>query len=221
MVVDSGVAVETRPTVEAPPELAGWAGAATAVHACQVMGVPMTLRLDVAGHDVIAIDFAYNAFDWSESLEDFPAEPATVLVETRPGVPDAPTFELPGRPLDPLLWSIGFHAFGDEPAPWLAAGYRYRLRRWPALSGIDVGLDQVRMIAMLGNAFATADELSVAALTRLGEAQRLINGLSVAGLLRRSAVALAPEGVDQLDPATASGSRTAGLFTRLRERWGR
>ena len=73
MVLDSGVAVGTRPAVEAPPELAGWAGAATAVHACQLLAVPMTLRLDVAGHDVIAIDFAYNAFDWSGSLEEFPA----------------------------------------------------------------------------------------------------------------------------------------------------
>ncbi len=221
MVLDTGLAVGARPTVEAPPELAGWAGAATAVHACQLMAVPMTLRLDVADHDVIAIDFAYNAFDWSESLEAFPAHPRTVLVETRPGVADAPTFELPGRALDPLLWSIGFHAFGDEPAPWLAPGYRYRLRRWPALSGIDVGLDQVRMIAMLGNAFATAEELAAAAHTRQADAQRLINGLSVAGLLRRSAGAPALEAVDQHDLATASGRRTTGLFARLRERWGR
>jgi hypothetical protein len=219
MVLDTGLA-GARPTVEAPPELAGWAGAASAVHACQLMAVPMTLRLDVAGHDVIAIDFAYNAFDWSGSLEAFPAKPKAVLVETRPGVPDAPTFELPGRPLDPLLWSIGFHAFGDDPAPWLAPGYRYRLRRWPALSGIDVGLDQVRMIAMLGNAFATSDELAAAARTRPGQAQRLINGLSVAGLLRRSAAAPPPEAIDQHDLATASG-RPTGLFARLRERWGR
>jgi hypothetical protein len=221
MVLDSGFVVGTRPTAEAPSELAGWAGAATAVHACQLMAVPMTLRLDVVGHDVIAIDFAYNAFDWSESLEDFPEKPATVFVETRPGVPDAPTVELPGRALDPLLWSIGFHAFGDDPAPWLAPGYRYRLRRWPALVGIDVGLDQVRMIAMLGNAFATADELAAAAHTSPRDARRLVNGLSVAGLLRRSAAVPAPEAIDQHDLATSTGSRTAGLFARLRERWGR
>jgi hypothetical protein len=221
MLTDSGVAVGTRPAVEAPPELAGWAGVATAVHACQLMQMPMTLRLDVAGHDVIAIDFAYNAFDWSGSLEDFPVEPKTVRVETRPALPDAPTFELPGRQLDPLLWSIGFHAFGDDPAPWLVPDYRYRLRRWPALSGIEVGLDHVRMIAMLGSAFATAAELSDAAHTPLGEAQRLINALSVAGLLRRSAGAPALEAVPELDRATASGRATTGLFARLRERWGR
>jgi hypothetical protein len=219
MAPDSGVAVGTRPTVEAPPELAGWAGAATAVHACQLMALPMTLRLDVAGHDVIAIDFAYNAFDWSESLEDFPERPATVLVETRMGPPDVPTFELPGRPLDPLLWSIGLHAFGDEPAPWLVPDHRYRLRRWPALAGIEVGLDQVRMIAMLGNAFATAAELANAAHTRVEDAQRLINALTVAGLLRRSGGAPAPEAAGQTVSPITSGP--TGLFARLRERWGR
>jgi hypothetical protein len=221
MSLDSGVAVGTLPAVEAPQELAGWAGAATAVHACQLMGMPMTLRLDVAGHYPIVIDFAYNAFEWAGSLEDFPKDPDSVLVETRPSLPDAPAFELPGRALDPLLWSIGFHAFDDGSAPWLVPGFRYRLRRWPALSGIDIDLDQVRMIAMLGNAFATAEELSAAAHTRPGDAQRLINGLSVAGLLRRSSGAPAPAAIDQHDLATASGSRTTGLFARLRERWGR
>jgi hypothetical protein len=219
MTIDSGLAVGTLPAVEAPPELAGWAGAATAVHACQLMAVPMTLRLDVAGHDVIAIDFAYNAYEWSVSLDDFPEAPATVLVETRPGVVDAPTIELPGSPLDPLLWSIGLHAFGDRPAPWLVPGNRYRLRRWPSLTGLSISLDQVRMVAMLGNAFATADELSAAAGTTAAEARRMINALAVAGLLRRSAGAPAPQAVPPDVVPTASG--TTGLFSRLRERWGR
>jgi len=219
MYPDSGLAVGTRPAVDAPPEIAGWAGAASAVHACQQMTMPMTLRLDVEGHDVIAIDFAYDAFEWSGSLETFPENPASVIVETRPGLPDAPTLELPGLPLDPLLWSIGFHAFGGEPAPWLVPGNRYRLRRWPALSGIAVDLDQVRMIAMLGNAFATADELAAAANTRTDDAHRLINALSVAGILRRTAGAPALEPPVQSEAPTASS--TTGLFTRLREKWGR
>ncbi len=219
MSLDTGVAVGTGPTVEAPPELAGWVGAATAVHACQQMAVPMTLRLDVAGHDVIAVDFAYNAFDWSTDLMDFPTQPASVLVETRPGLADAPTIELPGSPLDPLLWSIGFHAFGDDPAPWLVPGNRYRLRRWPSLSGIEIDLDQVRMIAMLGNAFATADELAQAAQTSVADARRLINALSVAGLLRRSAGAPALDAAAQHKSPITSGP--TGLFARLRERWGR
>jgi hypothetical protein len=219
MVLDSGLAVGTRPTVDAPPELAGWAGAASAVHACQQMAFPMTLRLHVAEHDVIAIDFPSNAFEWSVSLDDFPHAPETVLVETRPGSLDAPAIELPGRSLDPLLWSIGLHAFGEEPAPWLVPGHRYRLRRWPSLSEVPVNLDQVRMIAMLGNAFATADELAAAAQTPPLDARRLVNALAVMGILRRSAGAPAFEAAGPHRRPTASG--TTGLFNRLRERWGR
>jgi hypothetical protein len=69
---ESGLAVGTRTTVDAPPELAGWAGAATAVHAIQQMPVPMTLRLHVAEHGVIAIGFAYNAYEWTHELASFP-----------------------------------------------------------------------------------------------------------------------------------------------------
>ncbi len=221
MVLDSGLAVGTRPTVEAPPELAGWAGAATAVHALQQMPMPMTLRLHVEGHGVIAIDFAYNAFEWSGDLTDFPRTPPTVLVETRPGLLDVSTVELPGRPLDPLLWSIGLHAFGGEPAPWLVPGHRYRLRRWPSLTGLTIDLDQVRMIAMLGNAFATADELAAAANTSPDDARSLINALAVAGILRRSAGAPALQPAPSHDSATTSAHSSTGLFARLRERWGR
>lgn len=218
MPVEAPLEARAAITVDAPPELAGWAGAATAVHAIQRMSVPMTLRLHVAGHGVIAVDFAYNAFDWSGSLTEFPESPHSVIVETRPALPDAPSLELPARALDPLLFSIGYHAFGDEPASWLVPGHRYRLRRWPSLSDIPVSLDQVRMIAMLGNAFATADELASAAHTDLGEARRLINGLSVTGILRRSAgaPALAPPARPH-EQAPAS----TGLFARLRHRWGR
>jgi hypothetical protein len=144
-----------------------------------------------------------------------------VLIETRLGLADTPTFELPGRPLEPLLWWIGLHAFGDEPAPWLVPGARYRLRRWPSLSGVAVDLDQVRMIAMLGNAFATAAELAAAAHTRIEDAQRLINALTLAGILRRSVDALPPAAALGNGLGAVSGNPTVGLFARLRERWGR
>ena len=70
---------------------------------------------------------------------------------------------------------IGYTAFGDEPAPWLREGDRYRLRRWPALAELNITLDQVRMTAMLGNAFATADELAAAAHTPPTDARRLVS----------------------------------------------
>jgi hypothetical protein len=216
---DSGVAVGTRVTVDAPPELAGWAGAASAVHAIQQMAMPMTLRLHVAEHEVITVDFAYNAFAWATPLGAFPTTPASVLVETRAGALDAPSIDLPGKTLDPLLWSMGWHAFGDDPAPWLVEHHRYRLRRWPSLSDLTIGLDQVRMIAMLGNAFATADELAAAAHTPPSDARRLVNALSVAGILRRSAGA--PALLDAAPAPSPAPASSTGLFSRLRERWGR
>lgn len=215
---DSGAAVGTRVTVDAPPELAGWAGAATAIHAIQQMPMPVTLRLHVDGHGVITIDLAFNAYEWSRSLSDLSLTPDSVRVETEPGHPDAPSIDLPGRPLDPLLYAIGWRAFGDEPAPWLVDGHRYRLRRWPSLSELAIGLDEVRMIAMLGNAFATADELAAAAQIPPSDARRLVNALSVAGILRRTATAPA---LDAEAGSRGGAPASTGLFARLRKKWGR
>jgi hypothetical protein len=199
--------------------MSGWAGAATAIHAIQQMAMPMVLRLDVAGHGALVIDFAFNAFEGELSFADFPVAPESVRVETRPGQPEQPSIALPGRPLDSLLWMIGYTAFGDEPAPWLREGDRYRLRRWPALAELNITLDQVRMTAMLGNAFATADELAAAAHTPPTDARRLVNAFSVTGILRRSAGAPALEAAAA--PAAAEASRSSGLFSRLRDRLGR
>jgi hypothetical protein len=183
------------------------------------MTTPMVLRLEVAGHGDVIIDFAYNAFSGGISLTEFPVHPETVIVETRPKDLDAaPEFELPGRSLDSLLWLIGYHAFGDEPAPWLVDEHRYRLRRWPSLSELSVSLDQVRMTAMLGNAFATSAELAAAAHTPPADARRLVNGFSTVGILRKTASA--PPLVETTRDADA-GSPATGLFARLRERWGR
>jgi hypothetical protein len=215
---DSGAAVGTRVTVDAPPELAGWAGAATAVHAVQQMPMPMTLRLHVDGYGVITIDPAFNVYEWSRSLSEFSLTPDSVRVETEPGLPDVPSVELPGRPLDPLLYAIGWRAFGDAPAPWLVDGHRYRLRRWPSLSELAIGLDEVRMIAMLGNAFATADELAAAAQIPPSDARRLVNALSVAGILRRTATAPA---LDAVTGSREAPPASTGLFARLRQKWGR
>lgn len=214
---ESGVVTGSRETVSAPPELSGWAGAATAVHAIQQMAMPMTLTLDVASHGVIAIDFPFHAFAWDTSLAEFPLDATSILVETRPAPADQPTIALPGRSLDSLLWTIGYNAFGDEPAPWLREGDRYRLRRWPALADISVTLDQVRMTAMLGNAFATADELAAAAHTPPADARRLVNAFSVTGILRRSSGAPALGSM----PAHPAAAASSGLFARLRERLGR
>jgi len=228
MTPESGLAPGPRILPDAPPELSGWGGAASAVHAIRQMAMPMTLRLDLGPDGVVAIDFGMHAYEWDGHIAELPASPPLVLVETRPAPPDGrPSIEPPGKPLDPLLWTIGWHAFGDAPAPWLRPGERYRLRRWPSLTDIQVSLDQVRMIAMLGNAFANAAELAAAAGTSSGDAQRLINGFAVLGILRRSTGAgpipqpALPAGGSAAQAAPRRADSPGGLFARLRERWGR
>jgi hypothetical protein len=218
MAPETGLAVGSRQTVEPPrPELSGWAGVATAIHAIQQMPTPMTLKLDVAGHGLVSIDFPFHAFEWGTPITEFPEHPASVMVETRPASHDQPSIALPGRPLDSLLWLIGYHAFGDQPAPWLREGDRYRLRRWPTLAELSIDLDQVRMTAMLGNAYATADELAAAAHTPPADARRLVNAFSVTGILRRSSGAPA---LEQIATARGADASRSGLFSRLRDRFG-
>jgi hypothetical protein len=206
----------SAPSGHAPSE--GWAAAATAVHAVRLVAAPVVLQLAVAGHAAILIDVRYRAFEWDVPLDRFPVGADAVIVHTEPLDPDAPPlFDLPGRDLDGLLWTMGLHAFGEDPAGWMRPGDRHRLARWPNFTELAHTPEQLRMTAMLGNAFLTADELADAAGTRVGEAQRLLNALGLMDGLRSAAGDVAP-------PPTMRHGRTAkgrGLFARLRDRLGR
>ena len=196
----------------------GWTSAAIAVHSILQMPIPMFLRLEPAGFGPITIDFRHHAFEWGTSLADFPDEPATVLVETEPTSHDEPPlFELPGAHLDTLLWTMGLHSFQDARAFWLRPGDQYRLTRWPDLAAIDHTMDQMRMIAMLGNIALTVEQLAVAADVESAQAQRLINALSLMGVIESVQEARAAAAVVQAPPA-ASVHRS--LFSRLREKLG-
>lgn len=200
------------------PSNAGWAATAIAIHSIRQMPTPMILRLELADFaQPIVVDFIHHAFDWDQPMSRFPLAPKGVRVETQPTFPGAPpVFALPGRHLDPLLWLIGYHAYDAARAPWLKADSRYRLTRWPNLSELQLSMDQVRMTAMLGNAFASADELAMAAGTLPAEAQRLVNAFSLLGILRESQEAIAPIANTTTEAVTAS----RGLFSRLREKLG-
>lgn len=189
-------------------------GAAMAIHAVRNLSAPVLLHLDIVGTGTISIDPRFNAYDGAIGTESFPAHPGTVLVQTQPMPLDAPPqFELPGRDLDGLLWMIGAHAFGDRPASWLAPNARYRLTRWPNLSALPIGIDEVRMLATLAHAHASPAELAASAGCELSTAQRLVNALSVIGILDASSEAPTPQRV----PVRTN---QRGLFRRLRERLG-
>lgn len=164
---------------------AGWGGAAVAIHDAQQLAEPGVLQLNVAtGPIVIDLDRHTSS------------------------APDAPVQDLDG-----LLWRIGFNAFGDEPAPWMSERDRYRLTRWPNLKALPTDVDEVRMFAILANVDATPSELAATAGRTIAKAQRVLNALSLMGILRTSPTAPPP-------PTVAPIPEQPGFFRRLLRRLG-
>lgn len=202
----------------AHPALSGWGSAATAIHAIQSMAVPMTLRLHVEDAGTVDVDFPNHAFAWDVALGDFPVHPASVALETLPvAAGEPPVIDLPGRTLDPLLWLIRRNAFDGRPATWLDPTHRFRLSRWPNLAELGVPLDQVRVMAMLGNTFAGAAEISGAARVDIDEVWNMVNAFSVMGILRRAAGPVEAVAARPVAPSQPVAVRS-GLFGRLLDR---
>jgi len=196
---------------------AGWTSAAIAVHSILQIPVPMFLRLQPEGYGPIIIDFRHHAFAWGTSLSSFPSNPATVYVETEPTTyEEPPLFLLPGTDLDRLLWVMGIHSFQDERAFWLRPNDSFRLLRWPDLAGLEHTVDQMQMIALLGNVALTVDELAATAGVPVAQAQRLVNALSLMGVLES---AVESRIAAHAQPAAATSTHRS-LFSRLREKLG-
>lgn len=196
----------------------GWTGAAIAVHSVLAIQQPMFMRLEAPGYEPLVIDFRFNAFSWATPLAEFPPHPLAIVVETEPTAADEPPlFELPGRNLDALLWAIGLHSFTGQRASWLPLDERYRLTRWPNLTEHAPTIEQIRMTATLANAFLSAEELATATGSDLRDAQRLINALSLLGIVEASTTAPGVVAEPTSEEATASRS----FFSRLLEKIGR
>jgi hypothetical protein len=199
------------------PVTVGWTQAAMAVYSVLRLNTPVNLRMIIEMHSDLLIDFRHHAFSWSTPLELFPVDAVHTRLETEPtGVDAPPFFELPGQDLDGLLWEMGINSFGGAPAYWLPPSERYKLTRWPNLTQHSHNLGQMRMLAVLGNTYASTAELAKLAGVEEHEAQRLINALSLMRILSRSAEASAAAPA----PQTAAAKRQS-LFARLRKRLGR
>jgi hypothetical protein len=195
----------------------GWRQVALAINSVRTGSAPMFLKVLVDSHDPLYIDLLHGAYSWTTPLNEFPEDAKHIWLETEPATEDStPPFELPGASLDSLLWVLGSSAFGADRASWLADGERYRLTQWPNLSRHFHNMYQMHMLAILGNAYFTAAELSKVSGVPLKEAQRLINALSLMGLLRYSAEV---EAVEVKAPTKAK--KNASLFSRLLNRLGR
>jgi hypothetical protein len=92
------------------------------------------------GHCRIVIDFAFNAFRVAGSLEDFPRDPGQRARRDASGLFDVPSVELPVARSTRCSGRSGSTRSATRRPPWLIPGHRYRLRRWPSLSGIPVSL---------------------------------------------------------------------------------
>lgn len=211
------VAPEPAPQPGSFPVSVGWTQATIAVSSVMVLKTPMNLKMNIEMHGPLLIDFGRHAFSWSTPLENFPLDAVHTGLETIPGGADAPPmFELPGKDLDGLLWHMGINSFDGAPAFWLSPGERYRLTRWPNLTQHSHNMSQVRMIAVLGNAYVSTAELAKYSGVDEAEAQKLVNALSLMRILSRSADAPAAPMVVE----TAAAKRQS-LFGRLRKRLGR
>jgi hypothetical protein len=217
MTIDGNyVAGEPAPQPGRFPVSVGWTQAAIAISSVMVLKTPMNLKMNIEMHGPLLIDFEHHAFSWSTPLEHFPVDAVHTGLETIPGgVGAPPLFELPGIDLDGLLWQIGLNSFDGAPAFWLSSGERYRLTRWPNLTQHSHTMSHVKMIAVLGNAYVSTDELAKYTGVALTDAQRLVNALSLMRILSRSAEAPAAAVV----PETAATKRQS-LFGRLRKRLG-
>ncbi len=199
------------------PVTVGWTHAAIAVTSAPRLKTAVNITMHIEMHGPLVIDFRHHAFAWSTPLELFPVDAVHTGIETSPAGPDdPPAFELPGQDLDGLLWQMGINSFGGAPAYWLPRGERYRLIRWPNLTQHVHDIRQLQMMAVLGNTHATTTELATIVGVEESDAQRLINTLSLMGILARSADAPPAPVVTQ----TAAAKRQS-LFSRLRKRLGR
>lgn len=198
------------------PHEAGWAQAAMAICGVRQLDDPVTLVLRIEGTGTVTINAQTHSYSGDISPHSFPTEPAAVFVETRTPSPSTDSSPEERHDLDGLLWRIGYHSYDGVPASWLGPGRQYRLSRWPNIGSLDIDGDELRLIALLAHGFFTPEALATQLDGELSTAHRVINALSLIGLL--SSIEL------EASPAPSGPSTTTahppGLFGRLRKRLG-
>lgn len=220
MTIDNNVASEPVSVSKGFPVTVGWTSAAIAVNSAMRLNPPVNITMYIEMHGPLLIDLRHNLFSWSTPLDIFPVDAVHTGLATEPAdeTDDLPFVDFPGQDLDDLLWEMGINSFDGKRAFWLPANERYRLTRWPNLTRHRHTVEQMQMMAVLGNTFVSATELATIAGVQLSDAQRLINALSLMRILSRTTVA--PEAPVEVVAPTAATKRQS-LFARLRKRLGR
>ncbi len=175
------------PTPPKPVTPDNWDTIVAAIHSISSMGQPVLLTLTAKNMKPIWIDFNTRRFYMEAVMSEIPAIPIGVKVFSHPIDPESPPYPwVAWKSLDALLWNIGERAFATGQALWLIYGERYTLSRWPNLTEISYGVDDLRSISMLANGMITIDELALVARTSVEHSQKIISILSLLGVLRGS-----------------------------------
>lgn len=213
---DSLGAVGSVPLPAEPALTPGWATAAESMYAALRDPRPTLMRIDIAGHPPVAVDFPRRQFFWEGSIERFPDEPSRVSVRTVDSTPEtAAALGTGGQDLAILLWTVGMESFGGTPATWLRPGDRYRLSQWPNFTVLPRRMAHLRMTAALVNAYLSIDELATVTATPVSDVQRLVNALTLLDVVDVAADAPSDLAAWLPEPAPEKS-----LFRRLRDRLG-
>lgn len=168
------------------------------------------------GHDVfVAADLQSYACD--AAVGEAIRAGATTLTALAPTTTRRAAQAALRRPAAELFWHNAWHA-SLRLAPWLDGAASFRIRRWPDFGLIPVQRAQLQIVAALARRDCTRAELARLAPSPRGDVERVLNALSLCGLLAHGG-----------GEAAAPPSRSAhpqsgflrGLIDGLRERLGR
>lgn len=145
----------------------------------------LLLTLTADNMTPIWLDLRTKRFFTESPLDELPEETVNPKLYAKLIDPNDPPFPwVNWRSIDAILWTIGEKAFAEKRARWLILGERYSLVRWPNLTQISYGSDELNAISMLANGLLTVEELALVARISVEKSANLISTLSFMGVLR-------------------------------------
>lgn len=189
-----------------------WAQLAEAIKIASSNKQPTVLAITSPSFPMLVIDVFERSYWWKAEITAFPSVPVSINIRSHLR-DDVIMPSGAGLDLSALLWMVGLNGYAHAPAPWLADGARYRLRRWPNITSLPHDDAQLRMTSILSHAPLSAKELSAIAETELRSAHALIAALSLMNILR----VLPGASEDEFGAATPTPA-PLGFFARLRGR---
>lgn len=183
---------EQTPAAQAPaaapaPQVAtsGWDNVVAAVRSATKKRQGLLLTLTADNMSPIWIDLHTKRYYTENELDAFPQDTVNPKLYAKLIDPNDPPFPwVNWRSIDAILWTIGGKAFEHRRARWLILGERYSLVRWPNLTQIPYGPDELNAISMLANGLLTVEELALVSKISVEKSAQLISTLSFMGVLR-------------------------------------